>query len=165
MSEGVLLHDTALLVRRRKEEQLVCVFFKCWGSSRCFEICIEAGNFTDLKVQLLWSVWQKQEGCSSGRIFSLGFYMLSSATTALSPAPSLALGGNLITSSSHLLFPLAPTSPQCSSLKETFFSSLFLFFFPHSCLMKSCVFTCFLCKLKHFQFEKKARPLLCLEEW
>lgn len=55
MFESVLLHDIALLVRR-KEEWLVCGFFKCLSSSRCFEICIEAGRFTDLKVQQLWPV-------------------------------------------------------------------------------------------------------------
>lgn len=74
MSEGVLLHDTDLLVRRREEAQLVYGFLKYLDSSRCFEICIEAGSFTDLKVKVCYGLPGKnREGCSSGRIFSLGY--------------------------------------------------------------------------------------------
>lgn len=130
----------------------MCGFFKCWGSSRCFEICIEAGSFSDLKVQLLWSVWQKQEGCSSGRIFSLGFLHAVISYHSSQPCCIFSIRWEF----DHLLFsPAFPFVTHLTSVVFTkgsilFFSFSFFFFFPHSCLMKSCVFTCFLCKLKHF---------------
>lgn len=61
MSGGILLRDTSLFMRR-KEELLVCGVLKCLSSTGCFEICTEAGSSSDLKVQPLWYIWQKQRG-------------------------------------------------------------------------------------------------------
>lgn len=118
MSEGILLHETALLVRRKKEEWIMCGFFKCLSSSRCSETYIEAGSFSDLKVQLLWYVWWKQRGFFfQQNVFPRLFHAVINSHCS---QPGSVFSRRSF--SSPLLFPLAPASPQCFSLKETYYN-------------------------------------------
>lgn len=95
VSEGVLLHDTALPVRERRNS-LCVVFLRAWAAVGVLRSVLK--QVVSLKVQVCYGLSGKnREGCSSGRIFLLAYYILSSAPTTLSPAPSLALGGNLMT--------------------------------------------------------------------
>lgn len=120
--------------------------FKCLSSSRCFAICTEAGSFTDLKVQLLRYVWQKQRGMffqqnifprllhalvsshhsQPGSIFGIGWEFDDLLFSPAFPSGTyltsvLFCKGNIFF---FFLFPLPPTpSPPCFD-KVTYFHLL-----------------------------------------
>lgn len=119
--------------------------FKCSSSSRCFEIRIEAGSFADLKVQLLWYVWQNQRGLFFQQNSFSG--LLHAVVSSPRSRPGSIFG--ISWEFADLLFcPAFPSGTCLTSVLfcegNTFFS--FSFFLPAS--IKSYIFIYFLPKKK-----------------